>query len=523
MAGFFSYLFGGGEQPNLPYTPPQMPERFLNPTPAPEMQIRDLQRGLVGAKRDWDTANTQMQGWTKQLDTPDLTDEQKQQINANIEGWGRKRDAAAQSATDMRTQADAMGIDVSDYGAGKTLQDANRAYNTYRNTAIRDFLNLPSVRELEENRYNELLNRGVSPRMAKSIIGDERAGRQEDFLKRVTEGVMTYGVNPDGQTLNPFGLAMMQRIAPSNPEYTATLFANGFAMPKGVYGEDRADNRAILGINAAAQRQAEQIAFNKWNSMFGNEQQNFRLDKTLNHQSKENDKTLAAQDRRISYQEAEKWRRETLKLQAEEVKAYLDSPEGKFASWFTLGQKIFGNDKDAAEWARTQVEKNPPKKDDNEEKMRAATNLFGNRFKDIEAALKAKDKQSALEKINAMTSLLRDDSNYAEILDVGSYMTALNILDIYKKVANDEYTLNQAIVEIEEAKHGKMSPDQIMAYLMNNGQFGQDDPEIIRRKVRNSIQNQTTPTNNQQTSYTPGGTYPTPTYQALWNYNEWKK
>ena len=440
MAGFLSYAFGGGEPANLPYNPPQMPERFLKPAPVPEMQMRDVQQGLVGAKSDWDTADKSMQWWTKQLDTPDLTDEKKQEINANIEGWGKMRTAAADKANAIRTQADALGIDVSDYGAGKTLQEASQAYDTYRNTAMRDFLRLPSVRELEESRYLELLNRGVSPRMAKSIIGDERAGRQEDFLKRVTEGVMTYGVNPDGETLNPFGLSMMQKLDPSNPELTARLFASGFAMPKDIFNEDRADNRVRMTNDANAQRQADQIAFNRWNTIYGSEQTNQRLDKTLEHQSKESDKQIEAQDRRISYQEAEKWRREVLKLETDEVKAYLESPEGKFASWFTLGQKIFGNDKDAAEWAKTQVEKTPSK--DNDDKLKAAANLFSNRYQDIESALKAGDSKTALEKIDSMTSLLRDDANYAEILNRDQYVGALKILDIYKKVANHEYTLS---------------------------------------------------------------------------------
>ncbi len=497
MAGFLSYAFGGGEPANLPYNPPQMPERFLKPSPVSDLQMSGIQQGLVGAKSDWDTADKSMQWWTKQLDTPDLTDEKKQEINANIEGWSRKRDAAADKANAIRTQADALGVDVSDYGAGKTLQEASQAYDTYRNTAVRDFLRLPSVRELEESRYLELRNGGASPRQAERILGRERAGRQEDFLKRVTEGVMTYGVNPDGQTLNPFGLSMMQKLDPSNPELTARLFASGFAMPKDMFSEDRADNRVRMTNDAAAQRTADQIAFNRWNTIYGNEQTNQRLEKTFEHQSKENDKTLAAQDRRLTLQERLAHNREVLKLEADKIKAYLDSPMGKFDSWYTLGMKLFGNEQQAAEWAKNQVEKTPSK--DNDGKLKAAANLFSNRYQDIESALKAGDSKTALEKIDAMTSLLRDDANYAEILNRDQYVGALHILDIYKKVANREYTLNQAIIEIEEAKHGKMSPDQIMAYLMNNGQFGQDDPEVIRRKVRNSIQNQTTPTPNVDT------------------------
>ena len=227
MAGFLPYLFGHAEAPNLPYNPPQIPERFLNPAPVPEMQIVNAQRGLIGAKSDWDTADKSMQYWTKQLETPDLTDEDKQKINANIEGWGKMRDAAANAATDIRAQADAMGIDVSDYGAGKTLQDANRAYNTYRNTAMRDFLRLPSVRELEESRYAELRNGGASPRQAERILGRERAGRQEDLSRRYTEAIMTYGTNGNG-ALNLLGVSLLYKMAQANLQ-GAGLFAQSLA------------------------------------------------------------------------------------------------------------------------------------------------------------------------------------------------------------------------------------------------------------------------------------------------------
>lgn len=210
------------------------------------------------------------------------------------------------------------------------------------------------------------------------------------------------------------------------------------------------------------------------------------LPTTIDADDKRQEKQFAHAERIQGIKEAAEYNRKVLQLIADQNKAYLESPIGKFESWFTLGKALYGGDeKQAAEWAKTQIEKKPPS--DSEEKLKAAGTLLGNKYHDIEAALKEGNGDLALQRIDAATSLLRDDSNYAELLDVGAYSAALHLLDTYRKVANKEYTLTQAIVEIEEIKHGKMSPDQIMAYLMNRGMFGQDDPAIIRRRVNQAI------------------------------------
>ena len=513
MAGLFSDFFGNGGTPQQPYQPQyQLPERFLNPSPVGEAQIRDFQNGIVADKIGWDTANKQMNLWTKQLDTPDLTDEQKQQINANIQGWNQKRDAFAASANDRRNQARAIGIDISDYDEGKSLQDVTQSVNTYRNSAVRDFLNLPTVAQLEEDRYRELRSKGASPRQAERILGRERAGREEDFLRRAEEGIMTYGLNPDG-SLNGIGLTLARRLNPSDPAIAAQLYTGAFALPKNVYTEDRADNRVAMTNAAAMDRQTAQNLFSQWNTIYNNTAQDNRLKATFEQQDKSQQAQFEHAERMQGLREAAEYNRKVLQLEADKIKAYLDSPIGKYESWFTLGKTLYGDEKQAAEWAKTQVEKKPPS--DSEEKLKAAGNLLGNKYHDIEAALKEGNGDLALQRIDAATSLLRDDSNYAELLDVGAYSAALHILDTYRKVAENKYTLTQAIVEIEEIKHGKMSPDQIMAYLRNHGLFGQDDPAIIRRRVNRAINN-AQPDTSSQWHYTPGGGYPIPSYQGNW-------
>ena len=434
MAGFLPYLFGRAEAPNLPYNPPQIPERFLTQAPVPEMQTNLVRQGLIGAKVDWDNADKSMQLLTKQLDTPDLTDEQKKQINDDIERFGRMRDAAAQSATNIRAQADALGVDVSDYGAGKTLQEASQAYDTYRNTAMRDFLRLPSVRELEESRYLELRNGGASPRQAERILGRERAGRQEDFLKRVTEGVMTYGVNPDGQTLNHFGLSMMQKLDPSNPELVGKLFASGFAMPKDIYTEDRADNRVRMTNDAVAQRQADQIAFNRWNTTFSNDQTNKRLEKTLNHQSEENE-----------LQRDFQWRI----AQFNALNKHSGVAEDKALKELEFLTNLCGGDTSKAidiymrqhyHHAFAGLKDDNTKLSDGDK----FENFVGGQFKTIEYYLETKDYKTAKELIEQFRTSIRNPENkYSELAGADATEILLKQLQMYDEVADGKRTLQQ--------------------------------------------------------------------------------
>lgn len=88
-------------------------------------------------------------------------------------------------------------------------------------------LNLPSVKELEENRYTELRNGGASPRQAERILGRERAGRQEDLSRRYTEAIMTYGTNGNG-SLNLLGVSLLYKMAQANLQ-GAGLFAQSLA------------------------------------------------------------------------------------------------------------------------------------------------------------------------------------------------------------------------------------------------------------------------------------------------------
>lgn len=372
--GFFADFFGSGEPPPQ-YQPLPMPQRFLQPSSVPEMQINDVRRGILSDKRGWDDANKTINFLTKSLENPDLSDLQKQTINDELLKLNQTRDAFAESANERRANAQALGIDVSDYDSGKTLQEATQAYSTYRNNAVKDFLNLPTVQQLEENRYLELRNKGASPSMAKSIIRDERAGREEEFLRRAEEGIMTYGTNPDG-SINDIGLSLMHNALSSSPQ-TAQLFGTAFALPRNIFEANNARDLAILNNDAVAERQAAQIIAQWKNAEANRQAKEKNLKTTLRHKTENTEYVENRKDARTEFVEGKKDARTAAALDSRErielAKLKAGSPAYKFGEYYNLGLELFGGDKKKAQdYAMTQTSKWKP----GESKVSAAQGVF---------------------------------------------------------------------------------------------------------------------------------------------------
>lgn len=88
-------------------------------------------------------------------------------------------------------------------------------------------LNLPTVGQLEENRYRELRSKGASPRQAERILGRERAGHREELARKYTEAIMTYGTDRNG-SLNLLGVSLLYKMAAEGLQ-GAGLFAQSLA------------------------------------------------------------------------------------------------------------------------------------------------------------------------------------------------------------------------------------------------------------------------------------------------------
>ena len=442
MAGFLSDFFGGG-QPNLPYNPPQMPERFLNPSSVPEMQMNDFQRGIVSDKRGWDTANRTINFLTKKLDTPDLTDLQKQYINDKIQESTQARDAFAASANERRANAQALGIDTSDYDSGKTLQESAQAYNTYKNAAIRDFLNLPTVAQLEENRYRELRNRGASPAQADRILKRERAGREEEFLRRTEEGIMTYGTNSDG-SLNQIGLQLARRMNPSDPQIAATLYANAFAMPKNIFTEDRADKRTLLNNQSATERAAMQLFANMQNAQLDRDAREKNLFATIDAEDKRLDKPLASNEKIA-----------LLRATAQKVSGGSDKDAQEIQRLIDL----CGGDEEKAIniYLRQHYDKYFKALEDGKDMLKDKVkfgNFVGGQFATVEYYLQTKDYTTAKNLIGQFReSIMNPENKYSEIIGAADTKALLDRLQMYEDIADGKNSLEK-LKELEAGVTG---------------------------------------------------------------------
>lgn len=89
-------------------------------------------------------------------------------------------------------------------------------------------LNLPSsVAQQEQARFDELMARGVRASQAHRLVEYDRAKLQEDFSRRYTEAIMTYGTNGNG-SLNLLGVSLLYKMAQANLQ-VAGLFAQSLA------------------------------------------------------------------------------------------------------------------------------------------------------------------------------------------------------------------------------------------------------------------------------------------------------
>ena len=194
--GLFGDFFGGGAK--IQYQPPQNIQNFMQPVPVTDMQKTDFYGRLLNDKQGYDTAQKSIDLIQQALQTPELSEASRNNWRRKMKGYEEARDAYAQDANSVRQSASSLGLDVSDYDANKSLQESAQAFQNYRNTAVKDFLNLPSMADLEENRYMELRSQGASPGQANRILNRERGKMQDHLTRKYKDAFLTYGKNPDG-------------------------------------------------------------------------------------------------------------------------------------------------------------------------------------------------------------------------------------------------------------------------------------------------------------------------------------
>lgn len=293
--GAVSDFFGNGGNLNQPYQPPLNVQNFMQPVQVSEMQKIGILGDLVNAKQGYDNAYKQMNLWNRDLANPDLTDEQRKRISANVQGWKRERDAYAQAADSTRQTAAAIGVDLSDFDGDKTPAEAAQALQNYRSAGVKNFLNLPSVGDLERNRYMELRSQGASPRQAERIAGREREGMRDQLTRRYNDAFLTYGTNPDG-SLTDLGLNLLGKLAETNP-VQANIYGNAYATPMKVFDANQQQAVALMNNDAAMARQAAQLAANWRNAEAERQSRANLVDWSLTSKEKEGQRNRDLQEK----------------------------------------------------------------------------------------------------------------------------------------------------------------------------------------------------------------------------------
>lgn len=289
--GFFDGIanfFGGGTPPA--YQTPQNIKDFMQPIQTTELQKVAAYQNLLKNKQDYDTAQNSMDLIQNALQTPDVGEDMRNKWRQQLADYEQARNSAAQAAESTRKSAAALGIDVSDYGSDKSLQESEQALRNYKNVGVQNFLNLPTLDELEENRYRELRSQGASPGMANRILNRERDGMRDLLSKKYTDAMTTYGTNPDGSIDQGIGMQLLRGLAKVDP-VTAQMFYGGFATPGKVYDANQQRNTqldvASLNNAAALERVMANINANWRNAEAQRETQKTLLDWSLDSREKE--------------------------------------------------------------------------------------------------------------------------------------------------------------------------------------------------------------------------------------------
>lgn len=543
-----SGFFGGGTPP--PYQTPQRIQNFMQPIPTTEMQAAGHYQNLLDDKQGYDASQQQIDAWNKTLANPDLTDEQRQQATNAVQNWTAYRDAYAQDAENTRKSAAAIGLDVSDYGTDKTLQQSQQAFLTHKNLAVQKFLNdMPTLGELEENRYRELRSRGASPSMANSIVADERGKMNSMLARRLGDFMTTYGKNPDGTIDQDLGIMAMTRVLP-DPQSVAQLFAQGFAMPSKVFDANQqlASHLALANANNAAAMDRT-----KWSgenqllmSREGIAARNEQLAKTIASQEHENELNRLFQDKwkmmeltiksagsgsgknggdnmwqeitnlanlwgyskegvtdeektQIWSKAAEAWTRQKYpNIYKANTNEYIQKMQDLMAVGYAKGLR----GQELLEF----VDGNMGFETKGEEKAKETNNLFKNDYTDIENAIKAGNKQAALEGIGAMRERLATE-DYKKLLDNKTYGLHQKKLDILTKQVNGEYDSEDGIKEFirdryyVENEGVYPTQDDILNIMRKDDYYGM--PTTWKKKIKTPTPTATMPNTAANTSNTP--------------------
>ena len=165
-------------------------------------------------------------------------------------------DDAATSANLLRQNAQNLGWNTTGFNADNSLGEAVQRMNLNRNRGAYEVLDMPSTSAQLRSHYQQLLDKGVSPSLARAATKLKHDEFRESNIQKLMEGFNAYGLNPDG-SVNEFGQMIAQKLYGESPY--ADKFISGYASPRDNFNRNAALEQITLAQDAAMARQLAQL------------------------------------------------------------------------------------------------------------------------------------------------------------------------------------------------------------------------------------------------------------------------
>lgn len=170
------------------------------------------------------------------------------------------QDMAAAQANQYRQAAASAGFDLSDYGAGVSLEDARNNLATNDARAVIDLVQGKFALNSDQyfqSKYRELREQGYSNRVAKQAAGDMAMRYKADRMSYLNGMYNGYGV--DNLVRTPLGDQIIRELALEDPT-SANYYAQAQPGAREAYQETSATARQAMQNEGAMSRLIQEIA-----------------------------------------------------------------------------------------------------------------------------------------------------------------------------------------------------------------------------------------------------------------------
>ena len=236
----------------------------------------------------------------------------------------------ATNANLLRENAQRLGLNTTGFGADDSFGDAVQRVNYNRNRGTFDIMDMPSTTAQKREVLFDLVRQGTAPHVAREVAEMFHDKFREENIRRLNEGIMTYGLNPDG-SLNDFGGMMLRKLAYESPN-DAEHIAQSYAAPKDLFGVNAQINLANLNNQSAWDRELERLrnAQNIANAKLQQNDRQFMMNYDLNAAKLNLD--IQKMNNDVEYRNAQ--------LQQSERERWSKTPEGQIDGWLRFGAVV---------------------------------------------------------------------------------------------------------------------------------------------------------------------------------------